>query len=92
MFLKNPPILILDEATSVLDTATEMEIQGALNELAKDRTTLIIAHRLSTIRHADKIVVLTDGEIREVGTHEELLNKNGIYAQLHGVQLKASNM
>lgn len=92
VFLKNPPILILDEATSALDTATEMEIQGALNELAKDRTTLIIAHRLSTIRHADKIVVLTDGEIREVGTHEELLNKNGIYAQLHGVQLKASNM
>lgn len=87
VFLKNPPILILDEATSALDTATEQEIQGALAELAKERTTLIIAHRLSTIRHADQIVVLTDGIIREQGTHQELLEQRGIYAGLHANQL-----
>lgn len=89
VFLKNPPILILDEATSALDTTTELEIQGALVELSKDRTTLIIAHRLSTIRHADKIVVLTEGKIQEEGTHQELLNKNGIYASFHSAQLEA---
>jgi ATP-binding cassette subfamily B protein len=87
VFLKNPPILILDEATSALDTATEQEIQGALAELAKERTTLVIAHRLSTIRHADQIIVLTDGQIREQGTHQELLEKKGIYAGLHSNQL-----
>ncbi|MCK9525546.1 MAG: ABC transporter ATP-binding protein/permease, partial [Limnochordia bacterium] len=87
VFLKNPPILILDEATSALDTATEQEIQGALAELAKERTTLVIAHRLSTIRHADQIIVLTDGHIREQGTHQELLEKKGIYAGLHSNQL-----
>ncbi len=86
VFLKNPPILILDEATSSLDTATELEIQEALEELAKDRTTLIIAHRLSTIRHADEIVVLTDGKIQERGTHAELVAKNGLYAKLHAAQ------
>lgn len=86
VFLKNPPILILDEATSALDTATEQEIQGALAELAKDRTTLVIAHRLSTIRHADQIVVLTEGRIREEGTHQELLGKQGTYAGLHNSQ------
>ena len=78
VFLKNPPILILDEATSALDTATEQEIQEALLELAKDRTTLVIAHRLSTIRHADQIVVLTDGQIREMGTHQELLERQDL--------------
>lgn len=87
VFLKNPPILILDEATSALDTATEQEIQGALTELAKERTTLVIAHRLSTIRHADQIIVLTDGNIQEMGTHQELLNQKGIYAGLHANQL-----
>lgn len=86
VFLKNPPILILDEATSALDVTTEQEIQGALMELAKDRTTLIIAHRLSTIRHADQIVVLTEGKIREEGTHQELLSRNGIYAGFHHAQ------
>lgn len=88
VFLKNPPILILDEATSALDTVTELEIQEALQELAKNRTTLIIAHRLSTIRHADEIVVLTEGQIRERGTHQELLERNGIYAGLHQGQLE----
>lgn len=87
VFLKNPPILILDEATSALDTTTEQEIQEALFELSRDRTTLIIAHRLSTIRHADQIVVLTGGEIREQGTHEELLQEQGIYAGFHFGQL-----
>lgn len=87
VFLKNPPILILDEATSALDTTTEQEIQGALLELAKDRTTLIIAHRLSTIRHADQIVVLTGGQIREQGNHQDLLAKKGLYADFHQGQL-----
>ncbi len=86
VFLKNPPILILDEATSALDAATEQEIQAALNELAKDRTTLIIAHRLSTIRHADQIVVLTEGKVRERGGHNELLETKGIYASFHSGQ------
>ncbi|WP_163969305.1 ABC transporter ATP-binding protein [Oceanobacillus halotolerans] len=88
MFLKNPPILILDEATSALDTETEMMIQQALTELAKDRTTLVIAHRLATIRNADRIMVITKDGIAEEGTHEELLNQNGIFAKLHRVQLR----
>ncbi|WP_456277335.1 ABC transporter ATP-binding protein [Bacillus sp. AK128] len=86
MFLKNPPILILDEATSALDTETEMIIQQALAELAKDRTTLVIAHRLATIRNADKIVVVTEDGIAEEGSHDELLTKGGIFANLHRVQ------
>lgn len=88
VFLKNPPILILDEATSALDTTTEMEIQEALERLSKDRTTLIIAHRLSTVRHADLIVVVTDGKIREQGTHEQLLKKGGIYSRLYRAQFE----
>ena len=83
MFLKNPPILILDEATSALDTATERIIQQSLNDLAKNRTTLIIAHRLATIRDADYIFVVTPNGIEEQGTYEELLKKNGIFAVLH---------
>lgn len=86
MFLKNPPILILDEATSALDTETELIIQNSLNELAKNRTTLIIAHRLATIRNADRIVVVTENGIEEEGKHDELLERNGIFANLHRVQ------
>ncbi|MDQ0300281.1 ATP-binding cassette subfamily B protein [Salibacterium salarium] len=86
MFLKNPPILILDEATSALDTETEASIQRSLYELAEGRTTLIIAHRLATIRHADRIIVVTTEGIEEQGTHEELLQRDGHYANLHGAQ------
>ncbi|WP_265500872.1 ABC transporter ATP-binding protein [Paracoccus beibuensis] len=81
-FLKNPPILILDEATSALDSQTEREIQGALDALSVGRTTLVIAHRLGTIRNADRIVVMNEGRIVEVGSHAELLSLNGIYAAL----------
>jgi len=84
--LRNAPILILDEATSALDTKTEQEIQEALDEIAKDRTTLVIAHRLSTIRHADQIVVLEGTGIAEIGTHDELIRLGGIYARLYEKQ------
>ena len=86
IFLKNPPILILDEATSALDSVTEAKIQRAFDALAKGRTTLIIAHRLSTIRAAHRIVSIADGLITECGTHAELLEKGGIYAELYTTQ------
>ena len=82
-FLKNPPILILDEATSALDTSTEIKIQKAFDALSKGRTTLIIAHRLSTIKNSDCIAVIGDKEIKEIGTHDELISKNGIYSDLY---------
>ena len=86
IFLKNPPILILDEATSALDSVTEARIQSAFDELARGRTTLIIAHRLSTIRSANRIIVVDDNHILEEGTHQELLEKGGEYAQLYNAQ------
>ncbi len=84
--LKDAPVLILDEATSALDSESERHVQAALETLMKGRTTLVIAHRLSTIENADRIVVLQKGEIAEIGSHAELLAKNGVYAQLHRVQ------
>ena len=86
IFLKNPPILILDEATSALDSVTEAKIQRAFDNLSVGRTTLIIAHRLSTIRAANRIISIADGHITECGTHEELLTKGGIYADLYRTQ------
>ena len=86
--LKDAPILILDEATSSLDTESERYIQAALEELMKKRTTLIIAHRLSTIEHADKIIVMDEGKIVEIGHHTELLARQGYYAKLHHMQFK----
>lgn len=86
VFLKNPPILILDEATSALDNESERWIQQSLTELAKNRTTITIAHRLSTIRGADEILVVADNGIAERGTHDELLEKNGIYAHYYQMQ------
>ena len=86
IFLKNPPLLILDEATSALDSVTEAKIQRAFDQLAKGRTTLIIAHRLSTIRSAGRILVISDGRITEMGTHEELLKQGGMYADLYRTQ------
>ena len=90
IFLKNPPILILDEATSALDSVTEARIQGAFDELAKGRTTLIIAHRLSTIRNAHRIIVVDDNRIVEEGTHAQLLASGGEYAQLYNTQKSVS--
>ncbi len=87
-FLKDPAILILDEATSALDNATEIQIQSALDELCRGRTTLVVAHRLSTVRNADTIVVIADGAILESGTHEELIEKNGTYAELYRLQFR----
>ena len=86
IFLMNPAILILDEATSALDSVTEAKIQRAFDNLSKGRTTLIIAHRLSTIRSASRIVSISDGRITEVGTHKELLEKGGVYADLYRTQ------
>lgn len=90
IFLKDPPILILDEATSALDSVTEARIQGAFDELAKGRTTLIIAHRLSTIRSAGRIIVIDGSGIQEEGTHAELMSKGGEYARLYEAQRSVS--
>jgi ATP-binding cassette subfamily B protein len=87
--LKNPAILVLDEATSALDSATEQEVQGALDEAAKGRTTLMVAHRLSTVAGADEIIVLDEGKIVERGTHRELLDRGGLYADLWSRQSRA---
>ena len=86
--LKNPPIMILDEATSALDTESELLVQEALDNLMVNRTSIVIAHRLSTVRNADLICVFHEGQIVEIGTHEDLISKNGIYKKLHGLQMR----
>ena len=87
-FLKNPSILILDEATSALDNMTEMQVQSALSELSKGRTTIVVAHRLSTVKNADEILVVENGVITERGTHEALVDNNGLYAELYRYQFR----
>jgi len=89
--LKDPPILILDEATSALDAESERLVQEALANLMKGRTTLVIAHRLGTVRKADCILVLDGGDIREVGSHEELLRRGGLYSRLHELQFSTED-
>ncbi|MBI5641723.1 MAG: ATP-binding cassette domain-containing protein, partial [Nitrospirae bacterium] len=90
--LKNPPILILDEATSSLDTASEMMVQQALENLMKNRTTFVIAHRLSTVKRANRILVLEKGAIAESGTHEELYSHGGLYKRLYDIQFSGQDM
>ncbi len=87
-FLKNPPVLVLDEATSALDNVTEMQIQDALERLSDGRTTVVVAHRLSTVKNADEIIVLDSDGVKERGTHEELMRKNGEYATLYRYQFR----
>lgn len=87
--LKNAPLLVLDEATSALDTESERKVQKALENLMQNRTTIVIAHRLSTIKNADRIIVMQDGRLVEEGTHEQLLQKNGVYKGLHAMQYAA---
>jgi ATP-binding cassette subfamily B protein len=84
------PMLILDEATSSVDTRTELQIQNAMDELMQGRTSFVIAHRLSTIKNADLILVLKDGDIIESGTHQELLDRGGFYAELYNSQFEES--
>ena len=84
----NPSVLVLDEATSNIDTETELLIQDAIKKLIKDRTNIIIAHRLSTIQNADKIIVMHKGKIREMGKHQELLDRKGMYYDLYLLQYK----
>ncbi len=86
--MADPAILILDEATSSIDTVTEIKIQEALQRLMKGRTSFVIAHRLNTIRQADQIIVLQHGKITEKGSHEELMNNKGFYAELQAGQTK----
>ena len=88
IFLKNPPILILDEATSALDNETEQQIQIAMDALAGGRTTLIVAHRLATIKNADRIIVIDAGQIRESGTHTELMENRALYYNLYMTQFQ----
>jgi ATP-binding cassette subfamily B protein len=89
--IKNPPILILDEATSSLDVETEAMIQDSIQKLIKGRTTIAIAHRLSTLRAADRLLVLDKGKVAEMGTHMELLKQKGIYYDLVMAQRKTTN-
>jgi len=86
--LKNPPLLLLDEATSALDTESERKVQLALERAIEGRTTIVIAHRLATIVNADKIIVIDEGRIKEVGNHEKLITQGGVYAGLAAMQFK----
>ncbi len=86
--LRNPPLLLLDEATSALDTKSEQMIQQALDHLTKNRTTLMIAHRLSTVRKADRICVVNNGQITAMGTHQQLMKDDGLYARLAELQFQ----
>lgn len=88
--IEDAPMLILDEATSAVDTRTEQKIQAAMRRLTEGRTSFVIAHRLSTIRDADKIIYMQDGDIREVGTHDELMASGGMYAELYNSQFEQS--
>ena len=88
--LCDPPMLILDEATSSIDTLTEQRVQKAFQKMMKGRTSFVVAHRLSTIKEADIILVMNDGNIIEQGTHEQLLKRNGFYAKLYNSQFAAS--
>lgn len=90
--LTNPAIIILDEATSSVDTATEKAIQASMKEIMKGRTVFVIAQRLSTIKNADKIIVLEDGQIVETGTHDELINKEGYYSKIYELQFKGQEI
>lgn len=89
-FLSDRPLLILDEATSSVDTRTELLIQGAMDKLMRKKTSFVIAHRLSTIVNADVILVIKNGDVVESGTHEELLKKNGFYAEIYNAQYNFS--
>ena len=89
--LQNAPMLILDEATSSVDTRTELLIQRAMDELTKGRTSFVIAHRLSTIKNADLILVMRDGDVIESGTHEELMRRGGFYADLYNSQFEQAS-
>ena len=89
--MKNAPLLILDEATSSVDTRTEIQIQEAMDKLTEGRTSFVIAHRLSTIKNADLILVMKDGDIIESGNHQELLEKGGFYAELYNSQFEKAS-